>query len=108
VLANPKGEILPGQFVRGRVPLGEPRPALLIPREVVVSVGGPEAPGYAVLVVNEKGVLEKHEVTLGSYDARLVVIEKGVKAEDRIVRKPQKLKVGDEVKPQPMTEGEKP
>jgi RND family efflux transporter MFP subunit len=100
VLPNPKGEILPGLFVRVRVPLGEPRPALLVPREAVLPVGGPEKPGYAVLVVNEKGLLERHEVTLGGYDARLVVIEKGVKAEDQIVTKPQKLKAGDEVKPQ--------
>jgi multidrug efflux system membrane fusion protein len=67
VLPNPRpGEDLPrlltpGLFVRVRVPIGEPHPALLVPQAAI----GTELGQKFLLVVNDKKVVEKRPVTLG-------------------------------------------
>lgn len=52
----------PGMFVRIRLPLGQPRPAMLIPQE---AIGTDQGKKY-VLVVNDKDVVEYRFVTLGA------------------------------------------
>lgn len=78
--ANPRLELLPGYFVRVRVPLDE-KPALLVPD---VAVGSDQGGRY-VLVVNADNVVEQRKVRPGFQVGELRVIEDGLKAEDRVV-----------------------
>lgn len=78
--ANPRLELLPGYFVRVRVPLDE-KPALLVPD---VAVGSDQSGRY-VLVVNADNVVEQRKVRPGFQVGDLRVIEDGLKAQDRVV-----------------------
>jgi RND family efflux transporter MFP subunit len=60
VLPNPDGKILPGLYARVRVPL-ERKTTLLVP-EVAI---GHDQQGAYVLVVNDKNVVERSNVTTG-------------------------------------------
>lgn len=69
VLPNADGKILPGLYTRVRVPL-EQRSALLVP-EVAI---GHDQQGAYLLVVNDKNVVERRNVTTGAaVDSRRVV-----------------------------------
>jgi RND family efflux transporter MFP subunit len=82
-LANPDGLLLPGLFVRGRMAIGEPYRALVVPKEAVHL----DKEGKAhVLVVNPKNVIELREVELGSVQDGWWVVRSNLKAEDRVVR----------------------
>jgi len=61
ILPNADGRILPGLYTRVRVPL-EQRSALLVP-EVAI---GHDQQGSYVLVVNDKNVVERRNVTTGA------------------------------------------
>lgn len=100
VLPNPKGEVRPGQAVRVRLPLGDSRKALLVPDTAFVQVRGD---GYAVLVVNDKNVLEERPVRIRPQADRMVEVEAGLKPGDRVVRDPEGRKAGETVKPNPPT-----
>ena len=52
----------PGMFVRIRLPMGEPHPAMLLPESAISTDQGAKF----VLVVNDKGIVEFRPVTLGS------------------------------------------
>lgn len=79
-LANPNRLLLPGFFARVRVPLEE-TPAMLVP---AVALGSDQAGRY-VLIVNGENVVEQRKVTVGPTIGENVVIENGLKAEDRVV-----------------------
>lgn len=79
-LANPNRLLLPGFFARVRVPLEE-TPAMLVP---AVALGSDQAGRY-VLIVNGDNVVEQRKVTVGPTIGENVVIENGLKAEDRVV-----------------------
>jgi RND family efflux transporter MFP subunit len=96
VLPNPKEEVRPGQFVRVRVPLGDPRKALVVPETALGQAGGE----YFVLVVNDKNVLERRPVRAVQADDTLAEVQAGLKADDRVVRDQARYRAGDEVKPQ--------
>ena len=69
ILPNADGRILPGLYTRVRVPL-EQRSALLVP-EVAI---GHDQQGSYVLVVNDKNVVERRNVTTGAaVDSRRVI-----------------------------------
>jgi RND family efflux transporter MFP subunit len=80
VLDNNSRLLLPGYFVRVRVP-SEPKPALLVPN---VAIGADQGGRY-VLVVNSDNVVEQRKVEAGPLVGELRVIEKGVNADDRVV-----------------------
>jgi RND family efflux transporter MFP subunit len=80
VIANSNFELLPGYFVRVRVPL-ETKDALLVPD---VALGSDQAGRY-VLVVNADNVVEQRKVEPGFLVGNLRVIEKGLKPDDRVV-----------------------
>jgi membrane fusion protein, multidrug efflux system len=96
VLPNPKEEARPGQFVRVRVPLGDPRKAVVIPETALGQAGGE----YFVLVVNDKNVLERRPVRAVQADDNVAEVQAGLKADDRVVRDQGRHRAGDEVKPQ--------
>ncbi|MBR1226944.1 efflux RND transporter periplasmic adaptor subunit [Bradyrhizobium sp. AUGA SZCCT0176] len=81
VLPNPDRALLPGFFVRVRVPFDEQVNALLVPD---VALGSDQAGRY-VLVVNAENVVEQRKVQTGPLEGDLRVIESGLKPDDRVV-----------------------
>src|ERR1700704_1715344 len=81
VLPNADRVLLPGYYVRVRVPLGEQQGALLVPD---VALGSDQAGRY-VLVVNSDNIVEQRKVQTGPVEGELRVIESGLKGDDRVV-----------------------
>ena len=79
-LQNPGNALLPGYFVRVRVPL-HPKSALLVPQTAL----GTDQGGRYVLVVNKDHVVEQRRVQLGDAVGQLRIIENGLAPADRIV-----------------------
>jgi RND family efflux transporter MFP subunit len=80
VMPNADRVLLPGYFVRVRIPITQQN-ALLVPD---VALGSDQAGRY-VLVVNSENVVEQRKVQIGPLDGDLRVIESGLKADDRVV-----------------------
>jgi RND family efflux transporter MFP subunit len=80
---NPNRDLLPGFFVRVRVPMGDMRKgALIVPNRAISEDQG----GRYVLVVNKDNVVEQRRVTLGQLLVNnLRVIEKGLAPDDKVV-----------------------
>jgi len=81
VLPNPDRILLPGYYVRVRVPYSEQQNALLVPD---VALGSDQAGRY-VLVVNSENVVEQRKVQTGPLQGDLRIVESGLKADDRVV-----------------------
>jgi RND family efflux transporter MFP subunit len=81
VLDNPKHVLLPGLFVRVRIPLGPPKEELLVPDTAL----GTDQSGRYLLVVNKDNVVEQRRVELGPLDGASQVIDKGIGADDRVI-----------------------
>src|SRR6266403_2464969 len=81
VLPNSDRVLLPGYYVRVRVPTDRQEGALLVPE---VALGSDQAGRY-VLVVNGDNVVEQRKVQLGPLEGDLRVIESGLKPDDRVV-----------------------
>ena len=79
-LPNSSRLMLPGFFVRVRVPLQETS-AILVPS---VALGSDQGGRY-VLVVNGENVVEQRKVEVGPVVGEMTVIENGLKADDRVV-----------------------
>jgi RND family efflux transporter MFP subunit len=79
-LQNPQRLLLPGFFVRVRVPLEE-TPAVLIP---TVSLGSDQAGRY-VLTVDGDNVVQQRKVTTGPVVGQMTVVETGLKTDDRVI-----------------------
>jgi RND family efflux transporter MFP subunit len=81
ILQNPDRVLLPGFFVRVRVPYDEQKDALLVPDSAL----GSDQAGRYVLVVNADDVVEQRKVQTGPLEGGLRVIESGLKGDDRVV-----------------------
>ncbi len=81
VLPNPDRVLLPGYYVRVRVPFDKQDSALLVPD---VALGSDQSGRY-VLVVNGDNVVEQRKVVTGPIDGDLRVIDGGLKADDKVV-----------------------
>jgi RND family efflux transporter MFP subunit len=81
VLPNAERVLLPGYYVRVRVPLDQQQGALLVPDVALAS----DQAGRYVLVVNGENVVEQRKVQTGPIEGDLRVIESGLKADDRVV-----------------------
>src|SRR6185436_11078962 len=79
-LPNEARLMLPGFFVRVRVPLEE-QTSLLVPS---VALGSDQGGRY-VLIVNGENVVEQRKVEVGPAVGEMAVIETGLKPEDRVV-----------------------
>ncbi len=82
--ATPVGKRLlrPGMFVRVRVPLGQPRPALLVSEE---ALGSDQGQKY-LLLVNDKNVVEYRRVKTGPLEEDgLRVIVEGLNPGERVI-----------------------
>lgn len=81
IIPNTNRVLLPGYFVRVRVPTETEQNALLIPDTALGSDQG----GRYLLVVTTDNMVEQRKVQTGPLDNGLRVIESGLKPEDRIV-----------------------
>jgi RND family efflux transporter MFP subunit len=82
ILANPDRTLLPGFFVKMRLPMAKvDRNALLVPDRSLQEDQG----GRYLLIVNKDDVVEQRYVQLGQLDGSLRVIASGLKPDDRVV-----------------------
>lgn len=81
VLPNTDRALLPGYFVRVRVPRAQEPNMLLVPDRVI----GSDQSGRYVLVANKDNDLEQRKVELGQQIGDLRVIAKGLKPDERVV-----------------------
>lgn len=78
---NENGLLTPGMFVRLRLSTSDPHQAVLVPD---VAIGTDQATKF-VFVVNDQDKIEHRTVTLGSQEGDQRVIQKGLKANERVV-----------------------
>jgi len=82
ILANPDRTLLPGFFVKIRLPMAKvDRNALLVPDRALQEDQG----GRYLLIVNKDDMVEQRYVQLGQLDGTLRVITSGLKPADRVV-----------------------
>jgi RND family efflux transporter MFP subunit len=81
IFRNPDRSVLPGLFVRVRVPALEKKDALLVPGDAVSF----DQQGEYVLVVNDKNIVERRGVKTGSQVGGMLVIADGLKPADRVI-----------------------
>jgi RND family efflux transporter MFP subunit len=97
VFPNPDGSVLPGLFVRVRVPKPEQRGALLVRGDAISF----DQQGAYLLVVNAHDVVERRGVKTGTQVGEMMVIEEGVKPDDRVITEGVLQAIpGREVRPQ--------
>ncbi|HTN77614.1 MAG TPA: efflux RND transporter periplasmic adaptor subunit [Pirellulaceae bacterium] len=96
VFANEDHRLVPGLFVRIRLPLGEPEPRTLIDERAIAA----DQRGEYALVVNDKNVVEYRPVALGMRVKGMRVVEDGIKpGEWVVVNGLQRARPGAPVKP---------
>ena len=82
VLPNAKRALLPGYFVRVRIPEKRAtRQALLVPD---IALGSAQSGRYA-LVVDHADIVEQRPVQVGALDGDLRVVESGLRPDDRVI-----------------------
>jgi multidrug efflux system membrane fusion protein len=81
IFPNPDHRVLPGLFVRVRVPALEQHDALLVPGDAVSF----DQQGEYVLLVDAKGVAERRSIKTGSQVGNLLVVNEGLKPDDRVI-----------------------
>ncbi|WP_457936337.1 efflux RND transporter periplasmic adaptor subunit [Mesorhizobium sp. 10J20-29] len=81
VLPNEKRGLLPGNFVRVRVPLAKEPDRLLVPDRAI----GTDQRGRYLLVAGKDDVVEQRPVEIGQLVGELRVIEKGIAPDDRVL-----------------------
>lgn len=101
--ANAEGRVLPGQFVRTRLTVGQRDGVFLVPQPAVIQ----SDQGRMVFVANAENKVEPRPVKVGEWQGKDWVILDGLKAGDRvIVDNLLKLRPGAPVAPH--KPGEKP
>ena len=97
-IKNPEGTLLPGQYIRVRLHIGDQPDALLVPQAALLS----SQLGKSVYVVAAGNKVEPRILTLGPTLGPLVVVEKGVnEGESVITGNLQKIGPGMTVQPLP-------
>ena len=81
VLPNADRQLLPGFFVRVRVPLGDEPDMLLVPDRAI----GSDQSGRYLLIAGKDDVVEQRSVEIGQQVGELRVIPSGIKPDDRVV-----------------------
>ena len=81
IFDNPNRGMLPGMFVRVRVPTTTQDNALLVPDTAL----GTDQGGRYVLVVGGDNTVEQRKVEIGVLEGTLRVIDKGLKPEDKVI-----------------------
>jgi RND family efflux transporter MFP subunit len=73
--------LLPGLFVRVRVPVAQPRDSLMVPADAVNF----DQQGEYLLVVDDKNTVERRGVTLGPQVGTMQAIETGLRPNDWVI-----------------------
>lgn len=81
IFENPNRVLLPGLFVRVRIPTGTVNNALMVPD---VALGADQSGRY-LLVVDKDNVVVQRSVEIGALEGTLRVIDKGIAAGDRVI-----------------------
>ncbi len=81
IAPNKDGKVLPGLFARVQVPVAEKKAALVIPTQAL----GYDQQGPYLLVVNEKNIVERRAVTLGTQTDGFRVIDAGLQGDEWVV-----------------------
>jgi RND family efflux transporter MFP subunit len=94
---NPDHLLLPGRYVRVRVPVGAQTEAMLLPEAAVMTDQGQKV----VFVVNAENKVEARVVRLGPTARGLRVVSEGLKPDERVVIKGmQRVRPGVKVEPE--------
>lgn len=97
---GPRWQLVPGLFVKIRIPMGQQKDAILVPERALAS----DQLGKYLLVVNSENKVERRDVTVGLKVDSMVVIEKGLDGQDRVVVDGiQRARVGANVVPEETT-----
>ena len=97
IIPNPDGFLRAGLFTRIRVPLGKPKPALLVAEQAL----GMDQGQYYVLVLDDNNKVEYRRVRTGVLQNGLRVIEEGLAPHEKvIVIGLQRVRPGVTVSPQ--------
>jgi RND family efflux transporter MFP subunit len=100
IFTNDDRGLLPGMFVRVRVPVGTQKQALLVPDAAI----GTDQGGPYVLVVGSDDVVQEVSVTTGPLEGSLRVVNSGLKPTDQVVVDGLQLAIpGEKVAPQEVT-----
>ncbi|PZQ95615.1 MAG: efflux transporter periplasmic adaptor subunit [Cereibacter sphaeroides] len=82
VLDNTKHELLPGLFVRVRIPVQKDVDSLLVPEAAL----GNDQRGRYVLVVDKDNKVQERPIVVGSaVDGGLVIVKSGIEATDQVI-----------------------
>jgi len=82
ILENADRALLPGNFVRVRVPIGDTlENALLVPETAL----GTDQSGRYLLIVGKDDIVEQRAVEVGPSEGNQRVITKGLSADDRVI-----------------------
>ena len=81
LLKNPTHVLLPGMFVRLRIPIGQQQDALLVPDVAL----GTDQGGRYLLVVGKDNIVEQRKVEVGQIEDGLRVITKGIGADESVI-----------------------
>jgi membrane fusion protein, multidrug efflux system len=81
VFDNAKGVLIPGLFTRIRIPVGPPKPSLLVP-DAAISI---DQVGPYVLLVDAGGAVVLRRIKLGSFQDGLRVATEGLTETDRVI-----------------------
>lgn len=104
IVTNEDHRFSPGEFVRVRLPLGQPHKAILVNERVIVTSQDLKS----VYVVNADNEVVAQKVTLGASHDGLRVVEEGLKGDERvIVTNLQRVRPGMKVTPKLQAEYER-
>jgi membrane fusion protein (multidrug efflux system) len=96
IFSNPKGELLPGQFVRVTLDLGVTKNALVVPERAIMQ----SQADHILFTVDKENKVVPKPVKLGSIVNGKVIIESGVQAGETVIIEGQmKAPPGSTVKP---------
>jgi multidrug efflux pump subunit AcrA (membrane-fusion protein) len=96
IVPNPEKTLMPGQYSRVRLLVTHKPDALLVPAQAV----GDDQSGQFVMVVGQDNKVERRSIVAGATHASMRVVDKGVKAAERVITEGlQKVQPGIVVQP---------
>lgn len=98
-VANPNQVLLPGMFMRAKLPKGIKKGAMLVPQNSVIRANRSDT---YVFIIDKDNKIQQKYVNIGAEIPNFFVIDSGLNKDDRIlVSNIQKVRVGMEVTPIP-------
>ncbi|HYZ33286.1 MAG TPA: efflux RND transporter periplasmic adaptor subunit [Crenalkalicoccus sp.] len=105
VFENAGPKLIPGNFVRVRIPAGPPQTALLVPEQAL----GTDQAGRYALVLDASNIVQQRRIRTGPLVGALRVVEAGLEPTDKVVvNRLQRAVPGARVEPRPVEIAEAP